>query len=141
MQQSIRDIINSAHSMGACSKLDKISDYRSLVTAFFTPQGIEFCEKHNYPSIETLRTIKEFVKSRGVYVDRSNVSLKGRRHICLVGDTHANIEAQDVKFVHTVILMHGATATIHASNYAVIKVINISGGKVEIIKDKTVVEL
>lgn len=141
MQQPIRDIINSARSMGACQKLNKISDYRSLVTAFFTPQGIEFCEKHNYPSIKTMRAIKEFVRSRGVYVDQSNVSLKGQQHICLVGDTHAHIEVQGVEFVYTIILMHGATATIHASNYAVIKVVNISGGKVEIIKDKTVVEL
>lgn len=141
MQHPIHDIVNSAHNIGACKKLDKISDYRSLVWAFFTPQGIEFCEKHNYPDIETFRTIKDFVKSRGVYVDRGDVSLKGQRHICLVGNTHANVEAQGVKFVHTVILMHGATAAIHASNYAVIKIVNISGGNVEIIKDKTVVEL
>lgn len=141
MQRPIHNIINSAHSKGACQKLDKISDYRSLVWAFFSPQGIEFCEKHNYPGIETFRAIKDYVKNRGVYVDRGDVSLKGQRHICLVGNTHATIEAQGVKCVHTVILMHGATATIHASNYAVIKIVNISGGKVEVIKDKTVVEL
>ena len=53
----------------------------------------------------------------------------------------AEIEASGVDFVHTVILMHGASATINASNYAVIKVVNISGSKVEINKDKTVIVL
>lgn len=141
MQRQINDIVQQAVTIGACGKVEKISDYRSLVSVFFSPQGIEFCEKNNYPNLETFRAIKERVISRGVYIDKGNISLKGKRHICLVGNTHACIDISGIQCVHTVILMHGATATINAYNYAVIKVVNISGGAVEINKDKTVVEL
>lgn len=141
MQKSIHDIINSAHSLGACNKLDKIADYRTLVAAFFSPQGQEFCEKYRYPSIEALRGIKNEVMPRGVYVDCGNVVIKGKKNVCVAGNTHAEIYVSGVRFTHTVILMHGATATIYAENYAVVKVVNIGGGEVKINKDKTVVVL
>lgn len=141
MQQPIHDIINSAYSLGACRKLDKISDYRTLVAAFFSPQGQEFCEKYCYPSIEALRDIKDEVKPRGVYVDCGYVEIKGKKNVCLAGNTHAEIYVSGVRFTHTVVLMHGASATINAENYAVVKVVNIGGGKVHINKDKTVVVL
>lgn len=141
MQKSIHDIINSAYSLGACSKLDKISDYRTLVAAFFSPQGQEFCEKYKYPSIASLREIKYDVRPRGVYVDCGDVVIKGKKNVCLAGNTHAEIYVSGVRFTHTVILMHGASATINAENYAVVKVVNISGGEVSINKDKTVVVL
>lgn len=141
MQQPIHDIINSAHSLGACRKLDKISDYRTLVAAFFSPQGQEFCEKYCYPSIEALREIKDEVKPRGVYVDCGDVKIKGKKNVCLAGNTHAEIYVSGVRFTHAVVLMHGASATIHAENYAVVKIVNIGGGKVNINRDKTVVVL
>ena len=134
-------IIKSASALGACKRLDKITNFRTLTELFFSPQGQEFCQEHNFPSLDEFRRIKDEVKDRGIYIDRGNIVLKGRKHICLAGDTSAEIEASGVEFVHTVILMHGSSATINASNYAVLKIVNISGSEVEINKDKTVVVL
>lgn len=141
MDNQIDNIVHSAIQLGACNGVHKISDYRSLVAVFFKPQGIEFCKKHNYPSIDTFREVKDCVKMRGVYIDRGKIHIKGAKHICLVGNTDATIYASGVKWVHTIILMHGAKATIHACNYAVLNIVNISGLEVKIHKDQTVVNL
>lgn len=134
-------IIKSAYALGACDRLGEISDFTHLIDLFFSPQGQEFCEKYNYPSLDVFRQIKDDVKIRNIYVDQGHITLSGKQHICLVGNTSAVIQASGVAFVHTIILMHGSKATIKASNHAVLKIVNISGLEVTIHKDQTVVEL
>ena len=118
-----------------------MKNFHSLTSLFFTPQGLEFCHKNNFPPLGIFQAHKNEVSDCNMYVDCGCIRLDKRKYICLVGNTSAEIEASGVDFVHTVILMHGASATINASNYAVIKVVNISGSKVEINKDKTVIVL
>lgn len=135
------NILKSASALGACERLDKVKNFHSLTSLFFTPQGLEFCHKNNFPPLGIFQAHKNEVSDCNMYVDCGCIRLDKRKYICLVGNTSAEIEASGVDFVHTVILMHGASATINASNYAVIKVVNISGSKVEINKDKTVIVL
>lgn len=138
MKEIISAIQTAALSLGACDKINDVDGWTSLVGLFFTSQGQEFCEEHNFPTIETFRKIKDNVSAHGVYVDCGNIELPSQPHTCLVGDTHATIKASGVKHIHTILLMHGASATINASNYAVVRVVNISGRSVEIDKDNTV---
>ena len=50
----------------------------------------------------------------------------------LVGECHAELEYNDPDKRHQVVLMHGASAHIKASNWAVVFVNNTGGGIVEI---------
>lgn len=135
------EIIKSASALGACKQIDEANDYRSLTTLFFSPQGQEFCKKHNFPSLEIFRQIKNDIERKGIYIDCGTIDLPEREHICLIGDTTATIEASGVEYVHTIILMHGAKAIINASNYAVLHIVNVSGLDVTINKDNTVAVL
>ena len=84
--------------------------------------------------MEQLREFRgEKAESMGIYID-TDVELTNPVKVFLAGSKavlHFNTIAR-----YNVILMHGATAEIHASNYAVVFVKN-AGGEVEVIKDKT----
>lgn len=141
MTGTLQHIIHSAYALGACDKLGKVTDYRSLITAFFSPQGQEFCQNNKYPSLDMWRSIQRDLRPFNIYLDQGDVNIKGDKQVCIVGGTTAHIEVSGVRHVHTVIVMHGANVDISASNYAVLKVVNINGGNIRINKDKTVVEL
>lgn len=75
----------------------------------------------------------EKAESMGIYID-TDVELTNPVKVFLAGSKavlHFDAIAR-----YNVILMHGATAEIHASNYAVVFVKN-AGGEVEVIKDNT----
>ena len=40
------NILKSASALGACERLDKVKNFHSLTSLFFTPQGLEFCHKN-----------------------------------------------------------------------------------------------
>lgn len=138
MKRSISDIQAAALLLGACDKINDVDSWASLCRLFFTSQGQEFCEQHNFPTIETFREIKDDVREQCVFVDCGDIEVPSQPYTCIVGDTQATIKASGVKYRHTIILMHGASATIEASDYAVVRVVNISGGSVNINKDNTV---
>lgn len=138
--KNLEEIRISALRGGACRKVMRIHDFPELIKLMFTPQGIEFCQDHNFPSVEVFRKNRDSLEGLEVYVDAGNIALKGREYVCIVGDTDATIEAAGTKFIHTIILMHGARATINAKDYAVLNVANISG-EYSIKKDRTVIVL
>lgn len=135
--RKIANIKKGAKTIGSCNKIRMVTSYESLVRLFFSPQGREFCETHNYPSLDQFREIREEVHPYNVYVDSGDITTSNIHKIALVGNTHATINAQGVEDVYTIILMHGATANVKATNYAVIHIVNISGGEVAIDTDKT----
>lgn len=139
--ESVSDIMKSASLIGACSKSNGVSDWKSLVWLFFTPQGREFCEENNFPSLEMFQGMKEHVEQYGVFVDRGEVVRFNDTNIGLIGNTSATLVFDDNSVVHKVVLMHGAKARIKASNYAVILLVNIGNCDVKIDKDQTVVIL
>lgn len=139
--ESVNDIMKSASLFGACGKSNGVSDWKSLVWLFFTPQGREFCEANNFPSLEMFQGMKEYVAEFGVFVDCGEVNRSNDIKLGLVGATSATLTYDDNKEVHKIILMHGAKARIKASNYAVILLVNIGNCEVKIDKDETVVIL
>lgn len=138
---TVNEIMKSASLLGACGKSGGVSDWKSLAWLFFTPQGREFCEKHNFPSLEMFRQIKDSVAPYGVWVDAGRVVGANDENIALIGDTTAELTYSGVECTHKVVLMHGAKVRIKASNYAVLLIVNVGGCEVEIDKDETVVVL
>ena len=138
--KSVDAIRAMALQTGACKKINRVQDFPELIKLMFTPQGIEFCQDHNFPSVEVFRKNRDSLERLGVYVDAGNIALKGKEYVCIVGDTDATIEAAETKFIHTIILMHGARAKITAKDYAVLNIVRI-GGEYSIKKDGTVIVL
>ena len=138
----IQEIMKSASLYGACSGSGKVSDWESLAWLFFSPQGREFCEAKNFPSLSMFQRMKSYnVEQFGVFVDLGRVSRSNDRDIALIGETCGELKFDKNNVVHKVILMHGAKAHIKASNYVVLLIVNISGCDVTIDKDETVVVL
>lgn len=138
---AIENVMKSASLLGACAKSEGVSDWKSLAWLFFTSQGREFCEKHNFPSLEMFRGMKEEVSRYGVFVDAGNMVCRSRANMALIGNTSAELVYSGVECVYKLILMHGAKVRIKASGYAVVLIVNIGGCEVEIEKDETVVIL
>ena len=133
-----KDIIKEAVRLGACAASDGVTDWKSLCWLFFTPQGREFCEDNNFPTIRMFRAVKYSVMTHGVFVDAGDLTSKNRKDIGLIGKTEATLIYDDNTKVHKIILMHGAKAYIKASNYVVLLIVNVGNCEVIIDKDETV---
>lgn len=130
----VTDVMAQAIELGACKQSGKVTDWKSLVWVFFTPQGREFCKDKNYPSIDMFRSISANVEQYGVYVEKS--VNESNRNIALIGKAESVLHYSGVDRAYKVILMHEAKAVIRVSNYAVVRLENI-GGKYEIMNDGT----
>lgn len=139
--KSVSEIMEQALKNGACSKSKGVSDWKTLCWLFFTPQGLEFCEENNFPSIASFREMDNSISDFGVFVDKGEINRSNDSNIALVGKTDGKLVFDDNTKVHKVVLMHGAKAFIVARNYAVVRIINIGDCKVTIHKDKTSVIL
>lgn len=122
---SVNEIMQKAIGLGACSQSGKATDWKSLVWLFFSPQGREFCKENNYPSIESFRSMVRYVEPYGVYIEKPVE--KHNEDIALVGKSESVLRYDGINKAYKVILMHGAKAIIHVSNYAVVRLENISG--------------
>ena len=128
-----------ATRLGACAKLDGANDYMALSRLLFSPQGREFCEKHNFPSLTMFQQMKPYItEGMGVFVDFGRVCRSNDKDIALIGDSCGELVFDENKTVHTIILMHGAKAVITASNYAVLLIVRVGNCEVIINKDNTV---
>lgn len=139
--KTVNEIMQSASLLGACAKSNGVSDWRSLTWLFFTPQGREFCEDNNFPSLEMFQGMKDNISEYNILVDAGNISRQNDVNVGLIGNTSAQLVYNDNTEVHKVVLMHGAKARIKAANYAVILLVNVGNCEVEIEKDNTVVIL
>ena len=137
----IDDIMHEAINLGACEKTNSVSNWKTLAWLFFSPQGMEFCENNNFPSLETFREIKDDMYHHSIYVDAGVIQRNNDAAIACIGDTDARLVFDDPTKVHKVIVMHGARVFIVARNYAVIKLVNIGDNKVSISKDSSSVIL
>lgn len=123
----IRTIIEESRSRGACDKVDAVTDMESLSQLLFSPQGREFCRKHDYPDIPTCIAVAEQARPYGIHVnERVEVS---NRHVALIGGDSgvSELTFSGTAKAYTVILMHGAKAHITATDYAVVRIDNIGG--------------
>lgn len=139
--KSVSDIMKQALENGACDKSKGVSDWKTLCWLFFTPQGLEFCEDNNFPSIDDFREAESNISDFGLLVDKGEIIRNNDSNIALIGDTNGKLVFDDNTKVHKVVLMHGAKAFIVARNYAVVRLVNIGNCEVNIHKDKTSVIL
>lgn len=135
--KTVSDVMSQALLKGACEKSNGVSDWKTLSWLFFSPQGLEFCEKNNFPSIDVFKEIKNDVSSFNIYVDNGETNRYNDANIALIGDTQGQLIYDYNTKAHKVVLMHGAKAFIVARNYAVVRLVNIGNCEVKIHKDKT----
>lgn len=139
--KAIDEILQKALLLGACNKSNGVTDWKTLVWLFFSPQGIEFCEKNNFPTLEIFKEIGENVEPFNVFVDAGLQKRSNDSHVGLIGDTEGELYFDDNTKVHKVVVMHGAKAKIILRNFAVVRLYNIGENEVKIHKDKTSVVL
>lgn len=136
--KAIDEILHEALQLGACNKSNGVTDWKTLVWLFFTPQGIEFCQKNNFPTLEMFRDIKEEVEGFNVFVDAGVQKRSNDSCVALIGPkTKGELVFDDNTKVHKVIVMHGAKLDIVLRNYAVVRLINIGDCEVRKHRDKT----
>lgn len=110
-----------AHKLAECKMFKGTETLEELAQLFLSPQGLEFCLAANFPSLATLRIFKKYDTRRlGFYIDAGTIRLKNPGKVVLIGRTNATIEC-DTCEAHTVVTMHGATATVVASGWAVVR--------------------
>lgn len=141
MEITTTHIIADAVKYGACQKSSSVTDWKSLVWLFFSPQGIEFCSEHNYPSIDQFRAMSDYINRYGVYVDAGHISLANPVKAGIIGGTDAVLTFANPDVVHNVIVMHGASVRIIANQYAVIRLYNVGENSIDIVNDGTAVIL
>lgn len=139
--KSVSEIMEQALANGACEKSKGASDWKTLSWLFFTPQGLEFCEENNFPSLETFREMDSSISDFGVFVDKGEITRSNDSNIALIGNTRGRLVFDDNTKVHKVVLMHGAKAFLAIRNFAVVRLINIGDCEVHLNKDKSSVIL
>lgn len=137
----IKDIMHEAIDLGACEKTSSVSSWKTLAWLFFSPQGVEFCQKNNFPTLSMFRKMDEEIASNCIFVDKGVINRSNDSSIAVIGDTDARLTFDDPTKVHKVIVMHGARVFIVARNYAVVRLVNIGDNKVAYSKDNTAVIL
>lgn len=137
---SIEIIKKRAKNKGACDKIDKVNTIASLIRYAFTPQFLEFCEANSFPSIEDLDALsKEYplLTNRRVYINAgiNNLASKDGRvvsknphHVIAAGQTEVIMNCTYPDTTYYLILFHGAKARVTASDYAVVKVVEVGEG-------------
>lgn len=142
----IKDLLDGAIALGACRKTDGIDTLDKLVALYESPQGREFCAKHNYPSREQWTEIAqhwsmEELHQRHIYIDDSQDQNAYNPGTAVVVGTcfHATFNGADE--AQRIIALHGANVTICAENYAVFAVDNDGTTDVAITKDDTCIQL
>lgn len=119
-----------AQKLNACSMFTGTESLEELVNLMFTPRGIEFMTRYNFPDIETFRKYKPLHPERfGVYIDCGKISLSEERKVFLIGDTVAELKYRDMAR-NRVHIMCGASANVTASGYSVVRIEKDSSSKV-----------
>lgn len=109
-----------AHRLEICNMFKGTEDIAELARLFTSPQGVEFCLAANFPNLATFRLFKSYdIERYGFYIDAGNITLKNPKSAVLIGKTIATIECNTCA-AHSIITMHGASATVLASGWAVV---------------------
>lgn len=140
----IAKILNGAKTLGACRKTDGISTAEQLAALYFSPQGREFCLKHNYPTLAMWQEIKAQIpglEEMGIYIDAGAIELRNKENTALVGQTRAVAKFDENNSVFHVLALHGASVRIEAANYSVFEAETDKTGQATINKDKTAIRL
>lgn len=128
--KAINDIIDNGKDAGACELLKDGMSLNALASLLFTPQGIEFCQKENFPYHADLRALsKDFpeLHHRGIFIDYGTISTS-RRKVFASGQTIVECTCKHPKYIYNIVLAHGAHAIVKASDFAVVNVYSVGDG-------------
>lgn len=124
----MKELRRYLNGLGACDLKDDVDSLESAIRMMFTPQGREFCIKTGFPTIEFLRKHKDELNTiPGVYIDAGLVRTHDEHEVLAAGDSAVTFYADKPDALYKVIAMHGATAYIRASGYAVATGTDIKG--------------
>lgn len=111
---------NLAEKYRVCDMFKGTEDLQGIVRLFTSTQGLEFCMRYHFPNLSTLRLFKAYnVEKYGVYIDAGAITLNNPKRVLLVGRTSATINCDTLE-KHEVFLLHGASAIVNASKWAVV---------------------
>ena len=111
----LHEVYRQGVALGACGSFTEAMSIRQIVDMLFTPQGVEFCIKRGFPTLEMFRRLGavEDTKPLGVYID-----CEDPQRAFLVGNTRARITYTETQR-NGLYMMHGAKATVIAGGYSV----------------------
>ena len=111
-----------AQQLAMCELFKGTETVEELAKVCTSPHGIEFCLATGFPNIVTFRLFKSFNPERfGIYIDAGTITLHNPETAVLIGRTSATIRCDSCSR-HDIIAMHGGTATVLASKWAVVRV-------------------
>lgn len=118
----LKGIYQDGKALGACSAFSEAKSVKEIVDELFTPQGVEFCLKLRFPTLDVFRQFdKEEVKQYGVYIDCGKIELADPKRAFLVGNTKATVKCTKTQS-NSIYLMHGASVSVVASGFAIVRV-------------------
>ncbi len=121
METIIEKTHKKARKLHSCQMFTGKESFGELMSLFLSPQGIEFCQKNNFPDMALMREFKaQGAGLYGIYIDAGDIRLSDTETVCLAGNTNAELSFDDPMGKHVVVLMHGAKANITASGYSVV---------------------
>ncbi len=120
----------TARLLEECKMFSGSETPEELMRLFISPQGLEFCLAAGFPSLATIRLFKPLNPERlGIYIDAGQITLDNPGCAVLVGRTNATVRCSTLAR-HEVTAMHGATATVIASGWAVVHTQSGAGSSV-----------
>ena len=136
--KEIDEILQGALALGACNKSNGVTDWKTLVWLFFSPQGLEFCQANNFPTLDMFKTIKDDIDGFNIFVNAGVQKRSNDSCIALIGPkTKGELIYDDNSKVHKVVVMHGAKVDIVTRNYAVVRLVSIGDNEIRKHRDKT----
>lgn len=138
----INQIYQQAKALGVCDRFTGGETIGEVFELFGSPQGVEFFEKTGFPSLAIARSFNGVeARSAGVYIDAGEITLHGVAKAILMGATNAKLTFDDMaELRHEVIVMHGATAHVEASNWAVVFTQELGGTITKCVKDNAILK-
>lgn len=138
MEQTLSDICKEkAVSLGLCNQWQQEWEDNSskevLIEKYL--RGIDFCMKHNYPSVDFIKEkFGDTINAFGIYVD-TDALIVNKHMTVLLGNSNARVSMQGV--VGEIYVRHQTNMSLVATNYAKVWVNALDFTKVRIYCDKT----
>lgn len=111
----------TAAQVEGCTMFRGDERFGRLCVLFKEPQAVEFCLWTGFPSLADLREFREYgAEDYGIYIDAGDIELRDPGNVMLAGDTRARIFC-DSTDLHTITALHGASATVNATGWAVVR--------------------
>ena len=116
-----RNLDNLADKYMKCDMFKGNETIEQIASLYKSARGMEFCLTYHFPSIETLRMFKQDNPEQyGVYIDAGVVDISNPTDkVLLIGNTTGRVTCTETRR-YQIAVLHGATAVINASGWAVV---------------------